>query len=141
MKKTVMMSLIALMALSGCVSRTQADKKLENGCAAGAEIFLPQDHKIKKIKQSTFADSEELGKGYRVVRLQVVESNGWANIDKEIQCIFSEGFGPAGITYNATIYQLKLDGKTWGKEGDEILGSYDDQLRLTETVEQGMNRP
>ena len=129
----------ASLTLSACVSRDQADARLANGCAAGAELFLTEGNKIKEIKDKIFRDDPDLGKGYREVRLFVVQSDGWYDQDQEYKCIFSESLGLTGHT--ATIYQLQLNGQTYGKKGEELLGTYEDHLKLTETVEQGMNRP
>ncbi|MGB4108078.1 MAG: hypothetical protein WBK55_09850 [Alphaproteobacteria bacterium] len=138
MRSYTWLALASVLVLTGCISREQADKRMENGCAAGAEAFMEEGHKIKQVKDRIFRDSPELGKGYREIRLVIVDSDGWYDADKEIRCIFAENFNFVGHT--ATIYQLKMDDKTWGKEGNEILGSMDDHLKLTEIVEQGMNR-
>jgi hypothetical protein len=132
--------LLSVLVLSGCVSREDADAKLARGCAAGAELFLEEGYKIKEIKDKIFRDDPELGRGYREVRLFVVESDGWYDADQEYKCIFEETMGPFGMSHAATIHQLKMHDQTWGKEGDKIVGSFDDHLKLTETVEQGMNR-
>jgi hypothetical protein len=137
--KYTWLAVLSVLVLTGCVSREQADKRLERGCAAGAELFFDEGHKIKEIKDRIFRDDPNLGKGYREVRLTVVDSDGWYDADREIRCIFSENFNFA--QHVATIYQLKMDDKTWGKEGNEILGTMEEHLRLTETVEQGLNRP
>ncbi len=129
---------LALLTLTSCVSREQADKRLENGCAAGAELFFEEGHKVKEIKDSQFRDDPKLGSGYREIRLTIVDSDGWYDADKEIKCIFVENFN--FVQHTATIYQLKMDERTWGKEGNEILGTMEEHLKLTETVEQGMNR-
>ena len=134
-----MTMMVSLLALTSCMSREQADMRLQNGCAAGAEAFMEEGHKIKEVKDHIFRDSPDLGSGYREVRLTVVDSDGWYDADKEIRCIFAENFNFMGHT--ATIYQLKMDEKTWGMEGKEILGSMEEHLKLTEIVEQGMNRP
>ena len=130
---------LCVFSLTGCVSREQADAKLARGCAAGAELFLTDSNKIKDIKDRIYRDDPDLGKGYREVRLFVVQSDGWLETDQEYKCIFSESLGLGGHT--ATIYQLQLNGQTYGKKGEELLGTYEDHLKLTETVEQGMNRP
>ena len=131
---------LSVLVLSGCVTREQADAKLARGCAAGAELFLEEGYKIKEIKDKIFRDDPELGRGFREVRLFVVESDGWYDTDQEYKCVFSETIGLFNMSHNATIYQLKLHDQTYGKEGSQILGSFEDHLKLTETVEQGMNR-
>jgi hypothetical protein len=139
MRKYSALLLVSVFALTGCISREQADMRLQNGCAAGAELFLGEGHKIKEVKDHIFRDNPDLGKGYRDVILTVVDTDGWADADKEIKCIFAEDYGFMGSSHTATIYQLKMDDQTWGQEGKEILGTFEDHLKLTETVEQGLN--
>ncbi len=132
--------MLSTFALTSCVSREQADQRLANGCAAGAEIFLEEGVKIQKIKDQKFRDDPKLGKGYREVTLNVLEGDGWYETDKQYKCIFAESMGPFGASHTATIYQLKMDDQVYGKEGDKLLGTFQDHLKLTETVEQGLNR-
>ena len=140
MLRTLPFLLVSLAVLSGCVDRAAADAKLARGCAAGAEIFIDEGFKIKEIVSKKFQDAPGLGKGYREVTLNVIESDGWYDGEETYQCIFVETVNPFG-SHSATIYQLRLsDDEVYGKEGTKILGTFDDHLRLTETVEQGMNR-
>lgn len=138
MHRHAMLIFVSALALTGCVSREDADKRLERGCAAGAELFVQEGNKIKEIKDRQFRDDPKLGKGYREVRLVVIDSDGWYDAEKEVKCVFVENYSPLG--HSATIYQLKMDEKTWGKEDNKILGTMEEHLKLTETVEQGMNR-
>ncbi len=132
--------LIAVLALTGCIDRKAADERLASGCASGVEIYLTNGFKIKEIKNKKFAASTEEGAGYRDVTLSYVESDGWANIDKEAKCIFAEEFGLFGMSYGANIYQIKVNDKIYGKKGSEILGSYEDMMKLTKAVDNAMNR-
>ena len=136
--KSILM--LSVFSLTGCISREQADTRLANGCAAGAEIFLEEGIKIQKITSKNFRDDPKLGKGYREVTLSVLEGDGWYETEKEYKCIFAESMGPFGASHTATIYQLKMDDQIYGKEGDKLLGTFQDHLKLTETVEQGLNR-
>ena len=141
MLKTLPFLLLSLIILSGCVDRAAADAKLARGCAAGAVIFIEEGFKIKEITEKKFRDSPGLGKGYREVTLSAIESDGWYDAEVSYQCIFVETVGLFNTTHKATIYQLRLgDDEIYGKEGDKLLGTFDDHLKLTEVVEQGMNR-
>lgn len=137
--KNTLAILACVLVLTGCVQRGQADERLARGCAAAAEMFLDDGFRIKEITNKTFRDDPDLGKGYRQVTLSAVETDSWLDVDKEYRCIFVEEFGFLNSTHTATIYQVKVNGETYGREGDQILGSFEDQLRLTETVEQAMN--
>lgn len=141
MLKTLPFLLLSLITLSGCVDRATADEKLAKGCAAGAEIFLEEGFKIKEITDKKFRNSPGLGNGYREVTLSAIESDGWYDGEVNYQCIFVESVGIFNTSHQATLYQLRLsDDEIYGKEGDKLLGSFEDHLKLTETVEQGMNR-
>ncbi len=136
--KKIITGLFCVLLLTSCVSRQQADERLSRGCAAAAELFLEDGYKIKKIKRSTYKNSEEFGSAYRVVTLFAVESDDWVEIDKEYRCIFAEEFGPMGSTHRASIYQVKVNDETYGREGNNILGDMKTHLKLTETVDHAM---
>lgn len=135
MKRSFILAL-ALLALTGCISREQADMRLQRGCAAGAELFLGDGYKITEVKDHIFRDSPDLGAGYREARLTVSVNDGFSDADREIRCIFSETFN--GYSHAASIYQLKIDDKTWGKQGDEILGTMDEHMKLNEAVDKAL---
>jgi hypothetical protein len=139
MKTQALLLSMAIISLSGCVSRPQADEKLARGCAAGIELFMEEGFKIGSIKKTTFSESSEEGKEYRDVNIQYVETDGWANVDKQARCTFAEQFGLFGATYNASIYQISVNDQVYGKKGTEILGTYEQILKLTETVDNALN--
>lgn len=134
-----LVALAALAALTGCVDRAQADARLARACAAGVEAFLPEGMQVKEIKERVFGESDIGGPGSRIVTLRLVETDTWAEADKEYRCVFEEQFGFLGTGYTATLYQLRMDDRIYGKEGDKILGSYEDQLKLHEAVEKALN--
>lgn len=138
--KKVIISSLCLMALTGCISREQADKRLERGCAAAAEMFLSDNFSIKKIKSAKFKPSSELGNNYREVMIFALETDEWAEIDKEYKCIFAEENGPFGSSHRASIYQVIVDGQTYGIKGNEILGNMQTHMKLNEAVERAMMR-
>ncbi len=138
--KYSLLLLAATLTLSGCVDRKAADERLANGCASGVEIYLTDSFKIKEIKSKKFAESAEEGAGYREVTLNYVESDGWSDIDKEAKCIFAEEFGLFGMSYGANIYQIKVNDQVYGKKGNELLGNYEDMMKLTKAVDNAMNR-
>lgn len=139
MKPGSFLGLLALVFLTGCVDRGQADAKLARACAAGVEAFLPETFKVKEIKERIFGESDTGGSGARYVTLKLVETDGWSDADKEYRCIFQEQFGFLGTGYTATLYQLRMDDRIYGKDGDTILGTYEEQLKLHEIVEKALN--
>lgn len=132
--------LLCLFLLTGCVSREQADERLALGCAAGVELFLDEGFRIKEIKNKSFKNDPNLGKGYRVVKLEAIETDSWLDVDKEYSCIFAESFGFLNANHTASIYQLKVNEQTYGKEGDKLLGTFEEHLKLTQTVDEALNK-
>lgn len=138
--KHIILSMVAVLALSACVSREDADAKLARGCAAGLEAFLPEGQKIKQVNKNNYTETAEFGPGYRVVTVDYTETDGWADAEKQATCIFAEEFGFLNATHSSNIYQIRIGETVIGKKGNEILGSYEDVLKLTETVDRAMNQ-
>lgn len=127
-----------LVTLSACVDRGKADEKLAKGCAAAVEQFLPEGQSIKEITNKVYGESSELGKGYRYVTLRALETDGWSDADKEYRCIFEEQFGFLGGGYTAVIYQVRVNDEVYGKKDGQILGTFEDHLKLEQAVEKAM---
>lgn len=125
--------------LAACVSRDQADARLARGCKAAAELFLPEGTTIKDIRKQVFGASDQ-DSGLRSVILTATETDGWTDEEKEYRCLFEESFGFSG-SYTAVIEQFRTGDTVYGKENGKILGSFDDHLKLTETVERALNAP
>lgn len=134
------MTFFAALAVSGCVDRKQADERLAAGCAAGVELYLEDTFKIKEIKNKSFGDSTEEATGFRTVTLDYIESDGWADVEKTARCTFAENFGFLNMSYGASIYQLRVNDQVYGKQGKEILGTYEDMLKLTKAVDSAMSK-
>lgn len=138
--KAMTFSLICVFALTGCVSREQADERLARGCAAAVEMFVDPGFKVKSIKRNVFKNASEFGRGYRKVEIYAVESDDWMDIDKTYSCVFAEEMGLLGMSHRASIYQVKVNDNTYGREGDKILGDLQTHMKLNETVERAMLR-
>ncbi len=135
----VFLSLSAVLLLSGCVSREQADAKLVNGCKAAIGIFIENGFSIKEIKKTEFSTPDTID-GDRTVTLQLVESDDWYNNDKTYSCNFIEQFGFMQMNYTAEIYQLNMNDKIYGKKDGQILTSLKDWLKITDTVGQALDQ-
>ncbi len=131
--------LLTIFALTGCVSREQADERIARGCKAGVETFLTQGFYIKEIKGKTFSYDDSIGKKYRKVTLHTIETDDWLDVPKDYTCIFLEEFGPMQSTYDATIYQIGVGEQTYGSTNGKILGSLENFQKLTEAVEKAMH--
>ena len=136
--KSLAIGIFCTSLLTSCISREQADSRLALGCAAAVELFLDDNFTIKEIKKKVYSTPTEFGSGFRQVKLFAIESDTWLEIDKEYSCIFAEEFGPLQSTHRTTIYQVKVNDQTYGREGDKILGSMQDHLRLEEVVDNAM---
>jgi len=130
---------IAVISLSGCIDRGQADTMIANGCVAAGKAFMPEGSEVKQVKGSSFKDSREFGSGYRAVIVDVVISDGWYDADKQFQCVFAEEFGVFNSSYSSTIYQLNADGTIIGSKGGKIHGTLEDQTKMTAAADGGMN--
>lgn len=122
--------------LTGCMSRQKADNRLALGCAAAIENYLPEGFRVKDITNRIFGESE-IGSDFRVVMLEMVITDDWIEQDKEYRCIFEEKAGFSN--HVAALYQLRMDGRFYGQKDGRILGSFQDHLKLTETVDRAMN--
>ncbi len=127
----------ALLALSGCVDRAQADKKLASACEAGVKALLPRDEKIDRIADSTFKDSPT-GPNHRHVTIAAIMDSDWLEDEVAYECVFEESFGFLNMHYTASIYQVHLQDRVVGKAGNKILGDADDFLKLTDAIREAL---
>jgi len=137
--KKILPLLIVTLTLTGCISREQADERLFKGCTAAAQLFLDEYFKIKTVKNKKFSPSLEFGNGFREVTIFAVESDGWLDIDNEYKCVFAEEMGLFSSTHRATLYQMKIKGKTYGIDGDKLSGDINTHINIKQVVEQAMN--
>jgi len=134
MKKFII-PVFCTIALTGCINRQQADTRLERGCTAAAEVFMEEYFSVKSVKDRAFSFSREFGKEYRDVKLTIVETDGWVDLDKNVECVFAEDMGAFGMSHSASLYQLKIDDETFGVEKGKLLGDMDTHMKLTAAVE------
>jgi len=124
---------ICLLALSGCVSREQADAKLARGCEAGVKALLPEGMTLDRVTEKKFSPSPE-GRDMRHVTLKTVTLDGWLETEQDYECIFEESFGLFNMSYTAAIHQVHTGDKVYGRAGREILGDAEDFLKLEEAI-------
>lgn len=141
MKKTLFKSVLvlgAVAALSGCVSREQADEKLAKACQAGISVLLPDDQTIDKIAHSEFSPATE-GTTFRHVTIYATLNNDWLEEEHKYQCVFDESFGIFHTSYTAAIEKLAPgDGRVFGQAGGQILGDANDWLKITNATREAM---
>lgn len=139
MKHLPLLALItSTLFLSGCVSRDQADTMIAKGCLAVAEAFLTDGFRIKEVKNKKFDIASGLGHGYRQVTISAIEEDGWAEIDKDYECVFAENFGFMKTTYSAGIYSFTKDDLTIGSVGGQITGGLEKITKMNKAAENAM---
>jgi hypothetical protein len=131
------LAIICIAALTGCVSRDQADAKLAKACAAGVNVFLQDGQQIDKIVESRFTPSP-VGQGFRHVTLVATVKNDWLEQNHTYECDFQEDFGFMKTNYSASIEKLDAEGIVIGRAGGEILGDAQDFIKLTDAIRKAL---
>lgn len=129
---------VCAVILSGCVNRESADALLSKGCQAASATFLKEGYSLKNVNKSTFKTSSEFGNGFREITLSTTESDGWANVDREIKCVFAEEMGVMGLSYSADFYQINYDGQIFGKSGTELIGDAETLQKISAAAAAGL---
>ncbi|MDB5491239.1 MAG: putative lipoprotein [Micavibrio sp.] len=129
--------LLCALSLSGCVNRAQADTKLAKGCAAAAGALLPDGQTLGEVLEKKSTPSPE-GPNYRHMTIKVKQMDGWLEGDGTYECTFEEDFGFLNAQYTGSLYQLKIGEKTYGKAGNEVMGTAEDFLKITDAVRKAM---
>lgn len=130
------LSLCAL-SLGGCVNREQADTKLAKGCAAAAGTLIPEGQTLGEVLEKKSTPSPE-GANYRHITIKVKQMDGWLEGDGTYECTFEEDFGFMNGNYTGSLYQFKVGDKTYGKAGNEILGTAEEFIKITDAVRKAM---
>jgi hypothetical protein len=129
----IAISLIATLALTGCVTRQQADEKLARGCKAGAQTMLEDGQLIEKIT-ATY-DTPEPG-------LRHINITAFLKDDPEnsytYECVFEETFGPFNASHDAMLQRIQVGDKVLGKTGDNVEGDAEEFIKLDTAVNKGM---
>ncbi|MGH1376058.1 MAG: hypothetical protein ACRBCK_06885 [Alphaproteobacteria bacterium] len=134
------LSLCCLLVLCSCVSRQQADEKLEKGCKAATELFLEDGFTIKEIKDTQHKTSPTFGKSYREVTILAIETDEWLDVEKNYRCIFAEEFNMLGSSHRATLYQLNVNDQTYGFKDGKIIGDMKTHMNIKNAVERAMTQ-
>lgn len=130
---------LCITLLTSCISREQADVKLQKGCKAAIALFMKDGNTLRDIKRTTFKTSTEFGNGFRNVMIFAKISDGWYDQDKEYECVFEENFGAFSSTHNATLYQLKIDDTYYGMKDNMINGDAMMLINIENAVSQAMH--
>lgn len=139
MKRSVILfaGCLCALTLSACVSREQADDKLARACAAAAGAMLPDGQTLGEVQSQKATPSPE-GPDYRHITILVKQMDGWLEEQGSYECTFQESFGFLKNNYTGSIYQLKVGDMVYGKAGNEIMGTADDFLKITNAVRKSL---
>ena len=139
MKNIIVLCTVFLgLSLTACVSTEQADAKLQRGCQAGL-VNLIEPREIIETKSVNFSNELQSDGMYRRVTFDILEQDGWAEMDKTYSCLFIEQWGPFKSSYDAVLVQVNLgeDGIV-GNDGGKLIGELEDFMKLTEVVDAAM---
>ncbi|MFN3828287.1 MAG: hypothetical protein ACK4NR_11775 [Micavibrio sp.] len=134
---TILLTCGCALLLTGCVSREQANTQLAKGCEAGVNALLPEGRTISKIVDKKVSPSPE-GANMRHVLIKTIETDGFFEEEKDFECLFEESFGILNMNYTASVYQVRTGERIIGKSGNEIMGSAEDFLKLTDAIRKAM---
>lgn len=138
MKKFALIT-VASLALAACVTQPQADEKMAKGCEAGVKsLIAPKE--IKEVKSKNVSDETTNEGLHRRVTLNVVEKDGWMEVDKQYSCLFAQDWGMFKSSHRALLVQTKIDDSLYGKVDGVITGSMEDFIKLTEHVDEAMGQ-
>lgn len=130
--------IIPVLFLSACVEQSVADEKMARGCSAGINSLL-QGRQIINVKKTTPVTEDFQGEGlHRRITLDVLEKDGWMELDKQYSCVFLEEWGFFRSSHRALLMQVNIDGQIYGKNDGKIVGDWDDFLAISRTVDAAM---
>lgn len=140
MKKMIpFIAFASLFFLTGCVSQDQADKKMAKGCRAGIEALIAPKT-ILEVRSQNYSQEETEGGLHRRITFNIVEKDGWFELDKTYSCLFMQDWGLFKMSHTALLVQIKGEDILIGKNNGIIEGSVDDFIRLSNHVERAMEQ-
>jgi hypothetical protein len=138
MKKFILYaSLLSALTLSGCVTQQQADAKMGEGCKAALAAVMASKQ-ILTVKATNYSDEQTEGSLYRRVTIDLVEKDGWAELDKRYSCLFAQEWGFLKSSHTALLEQVVMGDQVVGKKDGKILGSMEEFMNLVSKAETAM---
>ncbi len=136
--RKILLSCSALLLLSGCVSQEKADTKMAAGCEAGINALI-KPVTLSEIKSKNFSNEETSEGMHRRITIEAVAKDGWKETTNTYSCLFAQQWGLFRTSHAAILMQIKKpDGKIIGKKDGQLVGSMQDFLNLTGTVNGAM---
>ena len=123
-------ALLMAAALSGCSDhREDHDAILGRACLAGVIAMLPQGKELDHVVEAHFSPDDVEGSMRKVV-LHTMTKDGWLQTEEDYECLFEEGSAFLFFGYSADIVRLKTPETLYGRQGDTLAGSVEDNTRL-----------
>ena len=138
--KYVLLSLAGcVLALTACGDQKSMDAKLAKGCAAAVKTVLAKDkytRQLDSVKSSAF----DMSDGFRLVKLGVVTKDKQYETaaDESFDCKFQVDTSFLGMNARAYLVQVKVDEDVYGTESGQIYGDMNDQMDLSNAVQDAM---
>jgi hypothetical protein len=129
---------VSALTLSGCVTQQQADAKMGKGCEAAIATLIGDNKQIVTVKATNYSEEQTEGSLFRRVTIDLVEKDGWAELDKQYSCLFAQEWGLFKSTHSALLEQVVIDEKITGKKDGQILGNLDEFMNLVSKVDTAM---
>jgi hypothetical protein len=136
-KYTLLAAGIATLALTGCVTQQQADAKMGTGCQAALAAVMG-DKQILNVKAVNYSDEQTEGSLYRRVTVDLVEKDGWIELDKTYSCLFAQQWGFLKSSHTALLEQVDAGDSFLGKKDGKIVGSMEEFMNLTSKADTAM---
>jgi hypothetical protein len=138
-RSTLGLLAITSLSLSGCVTQQQADAKMGKGCEAALAVVMG-DKQIQTVKATNYSDEQTEGSLFRRVTIDLVEKDGWAELDKQYSCLFAQEWALFRMNHTAMLEQVVVDDKILGKKDGQILGNIDEFMNLVSKVDTAMTQ-
>lgn len=136
----MLLAIAPLFLLTGCVDQATADEKMAKGCVAAVNALL-KDSKVIDVNKTTNVTEDFQGEGlHRRITMNVVEKDGWLEIENQYSCVFLEQWGFLRADHKAMLVQVDINGEIYGKNNGSIVGDWDDFLAITRVVDAAMGQ-
>ncbi|NCC22260.1 MAG: hypothetical protein EOM26_07330 [Alphaproteobacteria bacterium] len=140
MRRISVFACAALLALTGCFDRELADSRITRGCVAVVESLAEvPDGTTLKGPNNVAVTASPLGSDFRKVSLTMTFDDGWYAEEKPFECTFQESVGVLG-SHKAVFHYAKLGDKEYGTKDGQVIGSMQDHIKISQTVEDAMAR-
>lgn len=126
------------MLLTSCMSREDADARLQKGCEAIIPVIETNDYTLKQIDSVKTKPSAAFGNGYREVMILAVMHDGWHEYNEEYKCVFAEEYNKLMSSHKAVLYQITAAGQQYGMHNGQVMGDSQMLIKLENAASNAM---